>query len=497
MRQSNRAPSILRKDLEKLRNSKILSLAIKSKINLNNEDLERISSLENLNLVIDAIYEADKSISLRKEIFLDELLNNIRLINKVLSIMPNAIIFDCDGTLVQTEVINKLTFKEILKPNKEKLTPEEIQDIYQNQVLYSIENIEENKEIHEIFEEVFQQEIQNNKQEYEINPYNVISQVLIDEENQIIEEKKVLFVALLLSSLIKGLTFNTAFNTILTPRIPGQFRDIQDFRQIFRSHNKEIKETLGVESTLGTKEFLEENQTPYMVASNSPNFVIQENTQELNIPEEKILSSHDLDKKRGKPHPDVFLLALKKLQSNPRQTIIIEDSKPGVLAALSAGICLTFTNQIVTKLNSFTQSMQFSEKQKIENKIMEIITDEIYIDKINETLERHMFGYIYILGQECIETGIAKAYQNLLKSQILEELVDAINEIIIDSTPEIESRLLTKDTLEMFLNYITENTVKDLPQIIIFNNGDNQALCSHQSFFSISDMQDLNFLLNQ
>jgi len=40
---------------------------------------------------------------------------------------------------------------------------------------------------------------------------------------------------------------------------------------------------------------------------------------------------------RGKPHPDVFLAAAKKLELNPEETVIFEDSVPGIIAAQRAG----------------------------------------------------------------------------------------------------------------------------------------------------------------
>jgi len=40
---------------------------------------------------------------------------------------------------------------------------------------------------------------------------------------------------------------------------------------------------------------------------------------------------------RGKPHPDVFLAAAKKLDVLPEETVIFEDSIVGIEAAESAG----------------------------------------------------------------------------------------------------------------------------------------------------------------
>jgi HAD superfamily hydrolase (TIGR01509 family) len=42
--------------------------------------------------------------------------------------------------------------------------------------------------------------------------------------------------------------------------------------------------------------------------------------------------------KRGKPAPDLFLFAAEQMQVSPRQCLVIEDSVPGITAALAAGM---------------------------------------------------------------------------------------------------------------------------------------------------------------
>jgi len=50
--------------------------------------------------------------------------------------------------------------------------------------------------------------------------------------------------------------------------------------------------------------------------------------------------------KEGKPKPDIYLEASKRLNVNPSECIVIEDSKNGVLAAKSAGMkCVGFKNE--------------------------------------------------------------------------------------------------------------------------------------------------------
>jgi beta-phosphoglucomutase len=49
-----------------------------------------------------------------------------------------------------------------------------------------------------------------------------------------------------------------------------------------------------------------------------------------------IITGNDI--KRGKPYPDVFLLAIKRLNLNPKQCVVFEDAALGVEAAKRAGI---------------------------------------------------------------------------------------------------------------------------------------------------------------
>ena len=496
---SNKSPLFLNEDIEKIRNKKILYFALKISTDFCEEKLRSLSELENIDLISEAILKTEGLNLETKEIIKNQLINNIRLIKKIKTSFPRAIIFDCDGTLVTTELINRLTFQKILKPDKEKLTPHEVQNICQSEVSSAIDNLYDDKEIQEIFEEVFSEEIEIYKEEYRLNPEAVFSKMLIDQESEIFEEKKLLFIALYLSSQIKGLTFKTAFDTILSIRLPGQFDDLQDFRQTFRSHNKEIKTNQGVKPTKGTKEFLAENSLPFLLASNSPSKVIMENTESLDIPEALVLSSHDLEKKRGKPHPDVFLKALHDLDSGSKRTIIVEDSKPGILAGLSAGICTSITNELSKKLRNQICELNIPQTQintiiqKLISHIMQIITEEEYTEIIINSLDETIFKAIGLEGDDQIKQGLKTSFTNLIQSNLSIELEKQINNILKDFLPEPGAYLIEQETIKIFLTSILEITMKNLPQIIIFNNGDNQSLCDHQSFLSISDMRDLNF----
>lgn len=56
----------------------------------------------------------------------------------------------------------------------------------------------------------------------------------------------------------------------------------------------------------------------------------------------KVIVSGD-DAKKGKPDPEIFLVAARKLNVKPENCVVIEDSENGVLAARSAGMrCIGF-----------------------------------------------------------------------------------------------------------------------------------------------------------
>lgn len=63
------------------------------------------------------------------------------------------------------------------------------------------------------------------------------------------------------------------------------------------------------------------------------------------------------DIKKGKPAPDIFLMAARNLGVKPKDCIVVEDSKNGVYAAKEAGMkCIGFRN-----LNSGNQDLSFSD----------------------------------------------------------------------------------------------------------------------------------------
>lgn len=85
-------------------------------------------------------------------------------------------------------------------------------------------------------------------------------------------------------------------------------------------------------------DFLEEHRIPKVVASSNQRRIIElllEKNQLTNY-FETIVSAENV--KRAKPDPEIFLLAHEYLGTKKQETLVLEDSKNGILAAASAEI---------------------------------------------------------------------------------------------------------------------------------------------------------------
>lgn len=67
-----------------------------------------------------------------------------------------------------------------------------------------------------------------------------------------------------------------------------------------------------------------------------------------------IVSSDDV--RRVKPHPDLFLLAAKKLGVAPSECVVLEDAEKGILAAASAGMKVIAVPTEHTRTNDFSRA---------------------------------------------------------------------------------------------------------------------------------------------
>ena len=83
---------------------------------------------------------------------------------------------------------------------------------------------------------------------------------------------------------------------------------------------------------------LHENNYPMAVASGSSQEVIDEVLNNTDMEQYFVSAISSTNVKRGKPAPDVFLEAAKRLTIQPENCLVMEDSHYGVEAAKSAGM---------------------------------------------------------------------------------------------------------------------------------------------------------------
>ena len=83
---------------------------------------------------------------------------------------------------------------------------------------------------------------------------------------------------------------------------------------------------------------LKEAEVPLAVASSSPLETITHNMEALGIRDCFDALVTGLECRMGKPDPEIFLLAAKRLGAAPQECVVIEDSGNGVKAAKAAGM---------------------------------------------------------------------------------------------------------------------------------------------------------------
>jgi HAD superfamily hydrolase (TIGR01509 family) len=90
---------------------------------------------------------------------------------------------------------------------------------------------------------------------------------------------------------------------------------------------------------------INKHNTTMAVASSSSIFFIEAVLTKLKIDKYFKLYVSGEEVKKSKPEPDIFLKTAEMIQINPKECIVIEDSKNGVIAAKRAGMkCIGYIN---------------------------------------------------------------------------------------------------------------------------------------------------------
>ncbi len=94
-----------------------------------------------------------------------------------------------------------------------------------------------------------------------------------------------------------------------------------------------------------------------------------------------ILAGDVVSKK--KPDPEIYNLALERLELEPQQCVVIEDSRNGLLAAKAAGMYCVITT------NGYTKSENFTEADSVVSELGETPSIQVDMETIKNILEKN------------------------------------------------------------------------------------------------------------
>ena len=113
-----------------------------------------------------------------------------------------------------------------------------------------------------------------------------------------------------------------------------------------------------------------------------------------------LLTRDDVEK--GKPDPEIYLKALEILQLTAKECLVIEDSVNGIKAALKAGIkVFAVTNNIT--LSSVHESKTISKKYIIDNpenlreRVYRFITEKLPTESVQKKFKLNFLFYKYLV----------------------------------------------------------------------------------------------------
>ena len=160
-------------------------------------------------------------------------------------------------------------------------------------------------------------------------------------------------------SILIGTTVDETWNLLIKMRsLPGT---INTYLDKYDNHVKEVLKSDLVPRP-GVKTLIDEcskRGIPKAVASSSLREWVHLKLDTINLQDrfDVVLGGDDVQK--GKPEPDIYLMAAEKLQKSPSQCIAIEDSPVGISAAIDAGI---YTIAVLTES---TKNLDLSKANEI------------------------------------------------------------------------------------------------------------------------------------
>lgn len=118
----------------------------------------------------------------------------------------------------------------------------------------------------------------------------------------------------------------------------GRQLDSESFIATWRQRSQAVFET-ELQLVPGARELVSAMQTPFCIASNGPPAKMALTLRVTGLAEffgDRVYSAYEIDS--WKPDPGLFMHAARAMNAEPTTCLVVEDSKPGVVAGLAAGM---------------------------------------------------------------------------------------------------------------------------------------------------------------
>jgi len=153
----------------------------------------------------------------------------------------------------------------------------------------------------------------------------------------------------------------------------GAAFDFERFLQISSQHWYELITNQGVQPMPGALQLLEtlqNRQISYALATNSPAHIAEHCLRHAGIETQFSIRVTSDEAEQTKPAPDIYQLAMQKLNTPAQQCLCIEDSLPGIQSAHQAGGITVLISAKQIEENASSQiHYQFSSLSKLAEKL--------------------------------------------------------------------------------------------------------------------------------
>ena len=179
---------------------------------------------------------------------------------------------------------------------------------------------------------------------------NVIKAAIFDMDGLLIDSERIIMQACIAAASEIGITYTQAQYTQLigragpdsTSRMIEQLNGVENFNRVMqgldarlaeRNHHFPLKQ-----GALELLQYYQANNIICSVASSSPTHHITQRLNQVGVLDffSHVTSGQEVT--HGKPNPDIYLLAVKRLGLEVEECIAFEDSETGAHAAISAGL---------------------------------------------------------------------------------------------------------------------------------------------------------------